>query len=608
MTHIIYLAYADHEKDSLPSLNKEADTTYRILFHGGPNHLLEPFKNSRATTEKIVQDLVELRNQIAIFHYSGHASNDRLLLEDVAGDPLGLAVLLGKCPNLRLIFLNGCSTKAQVDCMLETSFPRAVIATEEPVSDEIAAEFAIRFYEQLRFKGTTIREAFDVAKGIIQFRHELSTEFRGIGLDSQQNRPNFSWDLYASSPEADKWTIDFAISAGRRHPLNMEEYLMKLACAFEPIVTILLDSHQNNTTHVVEPVRDIIAEWEQFKSYIEQIKEAKSYNHGRLIERISNILPTPVGMNLKFFLREIKRRPKFYEFKHLQLTLNIFDACMELLAFSMISQVWEAINHTGRHVSDYKEIRKLRRFFLSSNREARAINLIDVIRSARRLLEHIIDDEAKEKLVEERFISELYELKKEYEEDSPLQRSIVFFNTLKRRLVKQQILQQQVDELFTDAVYHLSTFIARLNFIIRYSLVTVKSIHVLKYRHYPHPAFDHKMAPLLIQNTFTYEPYQFDDFALTQTVVLLKDLNRMGSNLPLSPFIFDKNVFFERSNESDLLVYNGYQQETDTFVFRRVTAPEEVEVIAANGEYALIKEQLDAFSVAVFGQSFNQLS
>ncbi len=104
------------------------------------------------------------RSHITIFHYSGHAGRDRLLLEEEeTAHSEGIAHLLGQCPRLKLAVLNGCSTRGQVQRLLEAGVP-VVIATSAPVEDAKACRFGLRFYQGLENQ-LSIGEAFEMAAG-----------------------------------------------------------------------------------------------------------------------------------------------------------------------------------------------------------------------------------------------------------------------------------------------------------------------------------------------------------------------------------------------------------------------------------------------------------
>src|SRR5208337_3355154 len=100
--------------------------------------------------------------------------------------PRGLAGYLGGQGGLKLVFLNGCSTRPQVAELLRKGID-VVLATARPIDDTAAREFAVDFYKQL-VAGRTFRDAFEKAR-------ELAKTARG-------NHPRaFFRDLAAFGPE-----------------------------------------------------------------------------------------------------------------------------------------------------------------------------------------------------------------------------------------------------------------------------------------------------------------------------------------------------------------------------------------------------------------------
>ena len=121
------------------------------------------------------------RDRVAIFHYGGHADGYGLLLESAAGriaaaDAGGLAAFLGRQRGLKLVFLNGCSTGAQVRGLLEAGVA-AVVATSQAIDDAAAVEFAARFYAALG-AGAAVQRAFDEAAAAVALgRGEATRDF-----------------------------------------------------------------------------------------------------------------------------------------------------------------------------------------------------------------------------------------------------------------------------------------------------------------------------------------------------------------------------------------------------------------------------------------------
>ncbi|HEX8202233.1 MAG TPA: CHAT domain-containing protein, partial [Isosphaeraceae bacterium] len=166
-------------------------------------------------------------DRVAIVHYGGHAGPDQLLLEAASGGTRpahaeGLAEILGRQAGLKLVFLNGCSTRAQVHGLLQANVP-AVIATARDIEDETARSFAESFYAELA-SGANLRRAFEAAKGesltargtdpraFLGERRGLAPEHRdlvpSVRTDVADAR-GFPWDLYErrEADQALRWNL-----------------------------------------------------------------------------------------------------------------------------------------------------------------------------------------------------------------------------------------------------------------------------------------------------------------------------------------------------------------------------------------------------------------
>ncbi|MFN8302377.1 MAG: CHAT domain-containing protein [Saprospiraceae bacterium] len=134
-----------------------------------------PLARWQVSQDWIEKSFEEYRQDIRVFHFAGHAGPNKLQTNfrskrarytfvDGLARNMGL---FGK--GLKLVFLNGCSTKDQVDCFLNNGIP-AVIATRKPVADNYACNFARIFYEKFT-GGNTLEEAFESAKNSFDSRY-----------------------------------------------------------------------------------------------------------------------------------------------------------------------------------------------------------------------------------------------------------------------------------------------------------------------------------------------------------------------------------------------------------------------------------------------------
>ncbi len=182
---MILMASADAKGD-LPALHQEVNRLH-ALFESLKCHGIDYLHLPHATLKDLTQALGVHRDRIAIVHYAGHADEGRLMLEKTLGSAdgsahaEGLAGLLGAQLELKLVFLNGCSTLPQVDLLLGAGVP-AVIATVRAINDDVARDFSITFYEALTVgreaakirKGQTIAEAFASAENHVKAEYSSS--------------------------------------------------------------------------------------------------------------------------------------------------------------------------------------------------------------------------------------------------------------------------------------------------------------------------------------------------------------------------------------------------------------------------------------------------
>ncbi len=203
---VVFLAFANAEGD-LPELRAEIRQLQELFeaFQAEGRCRLEFRPN--ATLEQIFEVLTKQRDRIALFHFGGHADSGRLMVESALGcapaHGQGLATLLGQQHGLQLAFLNGCSTRPQVQRLLEAGVP-AVIATARPINDHTARELAVAFYTALTKGGDAIQGgqsllgAFEAAKGFVVAREGGQARglvTRDLGGEDVTDAHGFPWGL-----------------------------------------------------------------------------------------------------------------------------------------------------------------------------------------------------------------------------------------------------------------------------------------------------------------------------------------------------------------------------------------------------------------------------
>ena len=199
---VIFLAFANSSANPLPNLAEEYHRLEAIGKQAAEKGHCELVVAPYATVDDILGTFQNARysGRIALFHYAGHADSYELLLQGADGRPAvadagGLAAFLGYQSGLQLVFLNGCSTQPQVQGLLAAGVA-VVIATSQAIDDQVATDFAGRFYQFLA-GGDAIDVAFDKAQAAVQTARGGDT--RNLYLVSGHDprvTDRWPWDRY----------------------------------------------------------------------------------------------------------------------------------------------------------------------------------------------------------------------------------------------------------------------------------------------------------------------------------------------------------------------------------------------------------------------------
>ncbi len=200
---VLLLTYANNSEQPLDQLTEEEEKVYQSL-RDLEEDGFSIERESNATPDKLIDRIRHFRERLILFSYSGHAGSRTLETQQSSAHARGLCGLLGECPHLRVVLLNGCSTKGQVESLLQAGVP-VVIATHAPIDDSIAREFAVSFFKELK-EGRSVEEAFKTAKHVAHTIND-SIEFkvyRGlVTLSVAQS----VWGLFQRDDSGSRWTL-----------------------------------------------------------------------------------------------------------------------------------------------------------------------------------------------------------------------------------------------------------------------------------------------------------------------------------------------------------------------------------------------------------------
>jgi len=160
----VFADYDDTPKLQLRYLREEKEELEKMLYTLTGKGKLTGIVKKATDKKNVLNTLLELGGEVRLFHYAGHAGSLSLQLPQSKVRAEGLAGYIGNCPKLKLVVLNGCSTKGFVRELFERTGVAAVIATDNPAGDDACKEFSLTFYNLLlNSEFSTLEGAFNVA-------------------------------------------------------------------------------------------------------------------------------------------------------------------------------------------------------------------------------------------------------------------------------------------------------------------------------------------------------------------------------------------------------------------------------------------------------------
>ena len=604
MDDILFFAFSNSTQDELPSLSKENMEVYNALSDRDlKKKHFRVRRESSATIPELTNYLIELKNQICLFHYSGHAGRDNILLEDQKARSEGIAQILGQCPNLKLVVLNGCSTKEQVSKLLnedgEYGVP-IVIATSRPVQDDLATTFAITFYKGMGEQYETVGSAFETAMGAVNTLKEKTydtAQSRGIVFREGKSEEPL-WGIYVRMGNEDmlNWSLP-------KDNINEDRK------AVEPNKLLF------------EVLFDTLA---REKKAIEEIKTKEDALGSEVVgdnkkrELVLLNLPHPVSEQLRKLIvpGDSLSGMVFYDkvgSDRLQQLVWCYKATMEFIAFTLLSQLWDIVKENP---DDWKltddQTKIIRAVFQDTNGSDEAYPYEKVIKLVLKLLKDKDDD---------LFVKELANLT-DYPEKESYHKACTHLATIQNQLLSNKRMDNdQAEHLCLSAEEHLAEMFKHVGFISRYKLMSIKNIDVRKQRHLEHAQFIHQVIPL--EQNVTGRPSEDQD-VLTEymengSVILVRCKKEACCEpshavnsiehveyLNLTPFIFDENAYNDKAPLAKIHFFYRYNKAEDILVFKHIyKSKDDPFKISNDRSYKVIKAQFDTFSKLMFNMPLN---
>lgn len=542
---VILLNFANQLDAYLPALDKESESINSALRRLHNEKRIELYREAKATTKSVFDDLQTYPNRVALFHYGGHADGERLYFEDQAGNALGVAALLGQQKNLQLVFLNGCATLPQVEELFKQGVP-LVIATAVAIDDQRAVQFAEKFYQSLA-AGSNIRSAFQSAVAFMQmiFGAEFAATICKRGAYPQfENSQYMPWGLFVNdTPQAETallWHLPHQVAPTVSRPDDGA-----IPYRVNSYIVGVIDTMANLDKTIEQAAYDSNGEPKDERELM-----------GLIIEN----LPWPIGVQVRLLATKDDQldTPSIERLKQL---VSTYVVGQQFLYYTLLSQIWD-VKRKQRPAGAFQRHSQIN--FLSEgdfNFFDYSLFLIDAARELEGLGVPFFLKEMSE------FVAELQTL------NSELQIASQHLQALRLRLNAADIsqLSANIFQACADAEYALAVFLDEIAFLVNYDLITIRDIHVLNFR-YTTPQYNHFLARLNAKVTDltvgrTPRPRAFAELANNASVILTPDINDVSKFLNLSPFIIDKNAFGvglteDKATEQQLYMY-GYRQQDD---------------------------------------------
>ena len=573
---VIFLSFANDQDEHLPMLDEERKTITGHLIALANEQYIQLFSEPASTIKDLSNYVANFKDRIAIFHYGGHSASTKILLVDQAASSDGLAHLLAlQKKNLKLVFLNGCSNKKQVELLFELGIP-VVIATSVPLNDSSAREFADVFYDAL-VKDHTIEESFKLAAAnYFMSKGEAVGIYRdlaGTGPAAEDEKDELPWGLYVNegAEEVLSWKIprqsaaSFIVrGAGKKYQAGQtmnKQIVMTIANAIGPFSI---------------PIRNIIEDAKR------RDREPKMRD---LRAAVIDSFPTPIGTHLRKLLLS-----EDISTDRLKKLINLYNIMTQFLSFLVMSQIWDEklLNEALALTDDQQAV--LSNFLNVSDEDLPTYNYMQLSLSG---IDFLKSNDIKP------FVEELFGIKQAGEENPDFQKGYRFLEEMKREL-QGTIAADEIESFCVQSEENLCVLLEHFAFLAGYTLATIKTIELVKARNQQKPSYLHHLV-ILDRVTASFgvldDVITSDGFSDNNSVVLLKDDEDVTPYINLSPFILDQNALLGQQN-SKLFFFNQKKEGKFQFVFSENFSDP---LVVDDSQYPELKEQFEQFIRGLLG-------
>ena len=535
---VLYLAFANDAQAHLPLLKAESRQLLHLLSGLHDKNAIELHRDESTTVDDLIQQFRRFDQRLAIFHFGGHAESRGLVLDEGDAKAEGLAQLFSQQGQLQLVFLNGCSTKGQVERLMALGV-KAVMATSVPVADSMAKDFATYFYEALTVK-RTLEKAFEFAVAALMTKYRMDqkpaiVEYRDImGFQPKANENTLPWGLYINQhhPEVRHWRLPDS---------PIQHFPNRAASQYKP-------------NDYLPKILGAMARYDDgLKQVIEEVKNGRK-DKREVLPLIIQHLPWTIGAQLQ---KLISRSDSMLTPgpDRLQQTIQTYLVAAKTLLYIQASQLWDVCREATQNL-DSNPLGNLLTL------DAQAAQYYDYVAAFRRL-GTMFQARGWPPFVKE--FTQLWQALAEAEgmaKKSPFHKAYLLLESIREQLASQTLDANLIPQLCEEAENSLTIFIGAMSFLINYKMIAIRHISVTSKRNEA-VAFYHKLGSLNAADstylTLDSNPRPFQNHVESDAILLVDDLEteKIDRFLSLSPFIFDNNAYLDAGQESlDIYLYD----------------------------------------------------
>ncbi len=530
----ILIITANDPEDRLQMLAREGKDI-QFLLNAASRKNYEVVLLPETTTADIIKELNMPNREVEVIHYAGHANGASLRLNDVDADAQALTEKLKSLGTLKLVFINGCASKGQVEYFHAANIP-FVIATQRPIEDNKAVWVATQFYQYLSL-GRPVRESFEEVVKDAKFQQKAIafTNERGIGRATDIKTDSFDWGLYIREGLEDtNYTLPFSA---------------KMVVDTEGVNhTIFLD----NMIYALEAVDS--PHFKPIKKLADNMRRGNIAN-GKKISELLKTLSYTLGVRIRQITAEPDDKSSEYYRELLYDYVFLFETLLHHTASVLIAQIWQDQEKALKNPpTDFEEILG---FWLKDRLQESPFTYKDLIS---RLLVWL-----KKAAIASPYSDSDTEGMMTYFSSPDFEQASNYFYQQKRHFGQRIRLNEDesLESCFVAQQYLITAFQA-LKHVTAYFMASVRAINVVNFRHVD-TEYGNVVSKLMVTES---DPTSiFGNKMLENKSILcyksdesdLDALIDIENTMNLFPFVIDRNVFTEKANsEVDLYLFTGY--------------------------------------------------